>query len=141
MNGAAVLTVVISIVGAVGAGVLASLANGLFSRGKVKAEAENIATSTTLLIIKDLRQEIARLQEEISRLSERLKVSEDASEEIRHRADSAEARAEQAEYNVIVLGRGMKACNARIAYLTALLERNGIPTSPWTPPEGIEMMS
>jgi chromosome segregation ATPase len=108
------------------------------ARGKTKAEAESIATSTTLSIIKDLR-------EEIGRLSTRLKASEEESEEIRTRADAAEARASkaearatQAEYDVVVLGRGMKSCATRIANLTKLLEENGITANPWTPPEGIE---
>ncbi len=131
MSTTAVVTIVVGILGAVGGGVLAALVTGLFTRGKTRAEAESIATNTTLSIIKDLR-------EEITRLVKRLEDSEVDSTAARERAEAAEARATMAEYNVIVLNRGMRACNSRIAYLTKLLEEQGIQISAWTPPEGIE---
>jgi phage host-nuclease inhibitor protein Gam len=131
MSTTAVVTIVVGILGAVGGGVLAALVTGLFTRGKTRAEAESIATNTTLSIIKDLR-------EEITRLVKRLEDSESDSTAARERAEVAEARATKAEYNVIVLNRGMRACNSRITELTNLLEKQGIQISAWTPPEGIE---
>jgi hypothetical protein len=126
-----VTAIVVAILSAVGGGVLASLITGLFSRGKTKAEAEQIATNTTLSIIKDLR-------EEIGRLAKRLEDSENESQGSRDRAEVAEARATRAEYAVVVLTRGMRSCTNRIAYLTKLLEDEGKAPSPWTPPDGIE---
>jgi hypothetical protein len=131
VNGSTITVVVIGILTAVGGGLLASIVTGLMARGKTRAEAESIATTTTLSIIKELR-------EEVGRLSVRLKASEGESEEIRTKLDTAEARATGAEYDVVVLGRGMRSCTSRIAYLTKLLEDNGIVASVWTPPEGIE---
>lgn len=131
MNASTVTVIVVGILTAVGGGLLASIVTGLMARGKTKAEAESIATSTTLSIIKDLR-------EEITRLSTRLKASEEECEDIRKRADAAEAHATRSEYDVVVLGRGMKSCTSRIDYLTKLLEDNGISANAWTPPEGIE---
>jgi peptidoglycan hydrolase CwlO-like protein len=132
-NPQTVTMIVMGILSAVGGGVLTALVTGIMARGKTKAEAVSIATATTLSIIRDLREEIKRLQE-------RLEDSEQDAQETKARADSAEARASRAEYDVVVLNRGMRSCNSRIAYLTRLLEENGIAVSAWTPPEGIERL-
>lgn len=131
-------TVVVAILTAVGGGLLASIVNGVFTRSKVSAEAEStratavqIATNTTLSIIKDLR-------DEVSRLSRRLAEAERESEDAKNRAEQADSRAVRAEYDMMQLRRGMAAYRRRVEYLTQLLEKSGINVLSWTPPEEID---
>lgn len=131
MSSGAITTIIVGVLAATGGGVLAALVTGYFTRPKTKAEAEAIATDAALKVV-------TSLQNEVKRLSDRLEEAESDNAEARTRAEAAEARATAAEYNVIKLNRGMRACNDRIAYLTRLLEQNGIVATPWTPPEGLD---